>query len=107
MQELNEILRHEQKQQAIITAEKAKANDLISRKQNELAAKLSQDVFLAQEAKDKILGVYQVMAKEIETSFQDELKSSIASIQKAAKENLKPAVEYLLKELISPGPPSA
>ena len=104
MQELNEILKREQEQQEIITAERVKASDLISRKQNELAAKLSQDISLTKEAKDKIFAVYQEQAKEVEISFQRELKLSSGKMQKAAKENFKPAVEYLLKELIAPEP---
>jgi len=106
MQELNEILKCEQEQQEIVMAEKAKANDFISRKQSEMATKLSQDVSLTQEAKDKIFGVYREKAKEVEMSFQSELKSSSQGLQKKARENFKPAVEYLLKEFILPEPPS-
>lgn len=101
MQELAQILKHEQRQQEIVQDVKIKADDSISRKKNELAEKLAKDGCLTEEAKRSVFDYHQRQISEMETAFKRDLKEGSQNLQKKARENFKTTVGYLLKELIS------
>lgn len=100
MQELSQILQHEQNNKEEIERIKQEVKDEIQKKKDEVALRLSKPNFLPVEEQAKIFSRNDKKKEELGATFQQRLKEELSKLEKTEKENTQKALDYLVQAFL-------
>ncbi len=97
MDELTQILSHEEKNREIIEQERKKVERELEEKESKIANMLETEPMLTAEEKKEILAEKERELKKIELEKKKELDSKISKLTENKDEKIKLAVDYIIK----------